>query len=130
MIVFLVGVGVVISMNPSSKVNPGHDSTEVMVNVKGKDKTLQQAIDDGDFMNNLECIILEKFERGHWKCITNPCPDGYNLTGGGYWQETGYVDSNQDTIASLPRRSDNRGWEVKVKKHTKIRCYAICCRVV
>ena len=60
--VFLVGVGYVIAVNPASKPNPGHDSTELMINIGGADKTLQSAIDAGDFAGGgggigvLECV--------------------------------------------------------------------------
>lgn len=49
-IVALVGVGYVIAGNPGSKPNPGHASNEIMININGADKTLQAAIDDGDFL--------------------------------------------------------------------------------
>ena len=39
-------VAIVVAVNPSTKPNPGHASNEVMVNIGGVDKTLQQAIDD------------------------------------------------------------------------------------
>ena len=40
---------IVYAVNPTTKPNPGHASNEVMVNINGTDKTLQAAIDDGDF---------------------------------------------------------------------------------
>ena len=54
LMVFLVGVGYVIAVNPASKKDPGHDSTEIMININSVDKTLQQAIDEGDFVLGVE----------------------------------------------------------------------------
>ena len=59
--VLFLSVGFVIAFNsggPPSAV--GHDSGEVLINVEGVDKTLQQAYDDGDFdmktWSNRYCI--------------------------------------------------------------------------
>jgi len=53
LIVFLVvvmGIGAVVyAYGGSDPMIQGHDGNELMVNVGGVDKTLQQAIDDGDF---------------------------------------------------------------------------------
>jgi hypothetical protein len=52
-ILFIVGVGLVIAYNPNFQGgNPaimGHSPDEIYVNISGNVKTLQQAIDDGDF---------------------------------------------------------------------------------
>ncbi|MBM3234624.1 hypothetical protein FJZ19_06045 [Candidatus Pacearchaeota archaeon] len=45
----IVTIALVIASNPSTKPNPGHASNEIMVNIGGADKTLQAAIDAGDF---------------------------------------------------------------------------------
>ncbi len=47
--VFLIGVGFVIAYNSGNPSVHGHDAGETMVNIGGVEKTLQQAIDDGDF---------------------------------------------------------------------------------
>jgi len=47
LVVFLAGVILVFAANPTTKPNPGHYSQEVMVNIRGTDKTLQEAIDLG-----------------------------------------------------------------------------------
>ena len=56
----LIVAGIVIAVNPTTKPNPGHASNEVMVNIGGADKTLQAAIDAGDFSGggNLQCIEI------------------------------------------------------------------------
>ena len=64
LIIFLAGVILVFAANPSTKPNPGHASNEIMVNINGTDKTLQQAIDDGDFANqkmNIHGIYHKEF---------------------------------------------------------------------
>lgn len=50
--VFLVGVGFVVSYGGNQPTIMGHSGGEVMVNIGGVDKTLQQAINDGDFAVN------------------------------------------------------------------------------
>jgi len=86
--IFIIGVGLVISANPISKVNPGHDSTEIMVNIEGNDKTLQQAIDAGDFTIEalgtgwLDVLVTEVsiclgVDKMYGTQLS--CPDGYKM---------------------------------------------------
>lgn len=48
-VVFLTGGVYVIAYGSNNPQLHGHDASEAMVNIGGVDKTLQQAINDGDF---------------------------------------------------------------------------------
>lgn len=54
---------VVYAANPTTKPNPGHASQEIMVNIAGTDKTLQAAIDAGDFGGggSTNCRFIESY---------------------------------------------------------------------
>jgi len=86
----LCTLALVIAGNPSTKPNPGHASNEVMVNISGVDKTLQDAIDDGSLgSGGLSCPIgftkvesqgrilgcMQNSEEGTaiWEVATNNC---------------------------------------------------------
>ena len=102
--IFIIGVGLVISANPISKVNPGHDSTEIMVNIEGNDKTLQQAIDAGDLAGGgddpdteeLDILVTEVsicFNGNDGYGTQLDCPDGYKMFScSGSWGKTDHWD--------------------------------------
>jgi len=69
----IVTIALVIASNPSTKPNPGHASNEIMVNIGGADKTLQQAIDDRNL--GTSNIIWESSispEENKWGCLDIP----------------------------------------------------------
>jgi hypothetical protein len=85
----------------SNTPNPGHGGDSIVIDINSQEKTLQEAIDDGDFNEEIECPCGEcwstKYIQDYKYQIACLCtPNGWKQTGGGYrvddWGSSGKCD--------------------------------------
>jgi len=67
-VLLILTVGLVVYAY-SNTPNPGHGADQIIVNINGQEKTLQQAIDDGDFGGNYEYPNCVKCSWTGWRCV-------------------------------------------------------------
>ena len=77
----LLALGVGVYAYTSSIPNPGHGGDSVLISINGQEKTIQQAVDDGDFSvsevgkNNCEWVTTTQ------AYFTLTCPSGKYVAG-------------------------------------------------
>tara|TARA_Y100000310_G_scaffold225672_1_gene227694 strand:+ start:2225 stop:2605 length:381 start_codon:yes stop_codon:yes gene_type:complete len=97
-IIIFLGVGAGVYAN-NHYPNPGHSSDQLLISINGKEKTLQQAIDNKDFITKAPSIDYKDckpLREQVWKKKTKglACPQGYLMVGAeaNNWNGDRYVD--------------------------------------
>ncbi|MDO8740238.1 MAG: hypothetical protein Q7J54_01545 [Candidatus Woesearchaeota archaeon] len=94
----VAGIVLVIGYGTTTPDTFGHSGGELMVTVGGVAKTLQSAIDGGDFEGFKECTTLTSLlSTGTVRCTADiSCEAGWTMTGGGcqvgWWPDAAMFD--------------------------------------
>ena len=134
LIIVLVAVVVNASVN---KAQAWHSGNQIEVSIAGSTKSLQEAINNGDFVDTfsagLSCAIaygtIPDYGGERGAEITVDCPAGYIVTGGG----AHFISSDKGPDLRTEPIKDSEGkltkWTCVQSESMGGECYAICCKI-